>query len=420
MSLADHLDLRNLPLATTPGGTNFAMKALHPSEHTIKAARLPGGNRLSVALCSDAVQTFNISNPQTSVLVINSPDIICPCTVHMTEADAHVGTDVYAFMNSAFGGSVIKNPTNDYYNDRLQNSLIGKVEAYRITSQSVTVELIAPALSDQGTITSCQREIRPKTMSWVDSSTAETMRMYSDVDWYILPNLESSSMVLGTSAYTAKAREGAYQPLKLTDLSWKTFNDPSLPVMTKYTDMNTYGQQGYAPIKWFSVAASAAPEEKRNPILPHFEDRVGVTSFDVLRPSPKPCGYNFGFTRVEGVSANTAVRVRVRQVVEIMAPPSTLYAPLLETALPPDETAIRMYFEVSARMADAYPAAYNDLGKLRDIVKRIAGGVFKYAEPALSLLSSVPGPVGTVAGIGKQVVGAVNTARERRKSLPRP
>lgn len=385
VSLADKLRLAELPLATTPGGKNFTMKALHPSEHTIKSARVPGGNKMSVALCCDMVQTIPLSAANDTLKVVVSPNIVVPCSVEVVHQN---GSGSFGnFYNAAFGGSYLVNPT---YTDTFAqlNRMIGLISEYRITSQSVTCELIAPSLSDQGTITAAQYDIPPQTVqiSWYDTNTGD---FNYHPDLYMYPEQQSgSTLVLGSSAYTAKARDGVYLPLKLTKFKWMNFTDrcimQSMPV--SFLASNTYTQ-----------AHTTALE------FPYYENRTSVPSGVALPSVPKCCGNNFGIIDITGTAANVSVRIRVRQVVEITARPSTTYAPLLEVALPPDETAMRMYQEISSKMADGYPASYNDLGKLGDIIRGIGKKVLPFVDPALNLLSNVPGPVGAIASGAKVV-----------------
>lgn len=406
-TLAEHLDLKNLPLATTPGGRNFAMKALHPSDHEIKSTRVPGGNCLSVALCSDQVTTIPLASANSQVEINLIPNIIEPCS--MVVQDGALLKD-YAFFNAAFGGSVVENPSNSDLN-AICGSVAKAVEKYRITSQSVTVELIAPSLSDQGTITAAQYNMPPRTESMgtfmqdVTSGFNNKFIVVPDVYLYERPVL-SNQMVLGTQAYTAKAREGTYMPLKLTTFKWRNVNDPMIPFSSS-RELATRTFEDYSL--------------NDNSGWPFHISRAGITNVQDIYPLPKCCGHNFGFISVEGCAANVALRVRVRQTVEIGCRPSSTFAPLLEVALPPDETCLKMYFEVSSRMADAYPASYNDLGKLKSFIMGIAKKIGPYVEPVLNSLSLVPGPVGAIASGAKAAVplfrSGVELVRSTRKAV---
>jgi len=396
VSLADHLDLRNLPLATTPGGTNFALKALHPSEHTIKTARVPGGNMNSTALCCDMVETIPLSangNNYCDISVWAQP--LAPASVQWGHVVGGVKTsDGYgSFMNAAFGGTFTLAPTPPYWN-QLNDTFCQGVDGYRVVSQSVTAELIAPALSDQGTITAFQYNpgLRTAQMSVSDSTNRYLVR--SDLYVYEEPP-QIAQGLMGTNGYTAKAREGVYLPLKITGFKWKTTRD-----VTQYGPAQAYA----------ALMSTANPLSIGAPIFFPYTCNRGAVSLPIdWEVMPKPCSKSIGVIRIEGCAADVAIRIRVRQVLEIVARPGSVYAPLMEAALPPDPTSLKMYAEISARMADGYPASYNDLGKLKDLILGIGKKVLPYVEPGLDMLSKMPGPVGTVASVAKQAVPLVKT-----------
>lgn len=379
VSLADRLRLNELPLATTPGGKQFCLKALHPSEHTVKSARVPGGNENSVAICCDMIHTVPISGANSDVVVTLAPSIVCPACVEVDDSlNPKVFTNMY---NAAFAGTAIVGATHTDTQNML-NYMNGKISKYRITSESVTVELIAPALADQGTVTAAQFNLPPRTTNFSECQASSTYTW--SVDGYMYPDPPSSAQwLLGTSAYTSKAREGAYLPLRINKFKWMDFNDTCLM-------MNVPQSMFFTNPRWQAPLT-------QNVTFPYHENRTTVTQIADIPATPKLCGSNFGMVHMAGLAANTAVRVRVRQVVEIVAPPSTTYAPLLEAPLPPDDHAMLMYQEVSARMADAYPASYNDLGKLFGTIKKVASSVMPYVAPALDIAQKAGGPIGAAA-----------------------
>lgn len=399
VSLADRLRLSELPLATTAGGKAFALKALHPSEHTIKSARVPGGNSMSVALCCDMVQTVPLTDDNLAVFINLIPSILTPCSINYNDSGG--SSHAWTFVNNAFGGQVFANMTTTDLQSVIA-ALGSRIENYRVTSQSATVELIAPSLTDQGTITAAQFRLAPRTteLSFF-SQGGNAITFQPDCIEYPEPPV-SSELVLGTSAYTAKAREGVYMPLKLTKFKWQHFADRAIYVNAPNPIVLPYGTSHSLTTPLF---------------FPYAELRGSTTVYNDCAV-PKFCGNNFGRIVVAGCSKNTSLRVRVRQVVEITARPSTTYAPLLEVALPPDETSMKMYYEVSSRMADAYPASYNDLGTLWEKIKGIAKSVLPYVDPALDIASKIPviGGVAQAAKVAlpavKGVVSAVSAAKK--------
>lgn len=393
VSLADKLKLNELPLAATPGGKVFCLKALHPSEHTIKSARVPGGNINSVALCCDMVETFKVTTAGSVVSINVVPSIFVPASVVIQNGD----TRTYGnFYNAAFGGRYIAQP-NARSAISVLEQMLKNISMYRITSQSVTCELIAPALSDQGTITASQFANPPRTLNNGSAGTETQAAIDPLPDVYIYQDPpDPSAQILGTSAYTAKCRDGVYMPLKINSFKWRNMNDRVLIENIPAEDMYSLN-----PIADISLNETLT--------YPYYESRSTYAHWDNTYPHPKLCGDNIGLISFAGMAANVAIRVRVRQVVEIAVRPSTLYAPLVETALPPDETSLRMYYEISSRMADGYPASYNDLGKLTNIIMGLGKKILPYVEPALDVVSKLPGPAGTVAKLAQKAVPVVSS-----------
>lgn len=422
-TLADRLALKNLPLGTTPAGKNFTLKALHPSEHTIKAARIPGGNLPSVALCADMVETFNLPNDSMQATFVLQPNVAIPGMLILTTPGAGGSTtsDYFDFFNPAFGGAVMKNPTAADINTAVR-LMDNKFQQYRITSESVTIELIAPSLTDQGTITAVQYECAPRTIqgsSLEDHSGVVGLQTLPDTYIYPEPILPSQA-ILGTSAYTAKAREGVYMPLRLTKFKWMDYNDMCVCINQPQSYLDAHIQYYQDP--------------NQSLIFPYFQNNAGLNHWKYRSAVPKLCGSNFGITVIDGVAKNVALRVRLRQVVEITCRPGSVYAPLLEAPLPPDSICEAMYHEISGKMKDAYPASYNDLGTLINAITRIGKSVMPYVDPVLSALSTVPGPIGAVAAgaqkgvklikMGGQVIretkANVRKSRSKAKGAQKP
>lgn len=340
---------------------------------------------MSVAVMSDMVYTFPITAADSTAVIYQFPHPLAPCVVGL-------GETLVVFYNAAFGGAV-KAPSDEDF-QLLSKNFAGTCERFRINAQSVTAELIAPALSDQGTVTSaCLPFTKQRFYKYVKGSTSSVAD--NPIDFYDRPT-DESTWLLGASAYTAKAREGVYQPLKLTSF--------------KYRDSNTFV---------ISTSVDASPPFTAAP------EMSAAFPFFSLAHTVECTSKMFGATMFRGMAASTALRVRVRQVCEMVVKQGTTYAPLAEPAPPPDSTALKMYFEVSSRMKDGYPASYNDLGKLLDVIKRIGKSVLPFVEPALAVLSAVPGPVGSVArgvtaakaAVGQAVAAgrAVKAARARKK-----
>lgn len=381
VSLADHLDLRNLPLATTPGGKNFALKALHPSDHEIRSTRVPGSNRASVSVTCDMIHTLNLgANNRAQVNLVPNP--IYPASVEIYDDGGHL-VEREVFGNQAFGGGVEESP--DY---AWAQSFPSKASAYRVTAQSMTLELVAPALSNQGTITAGQYINAPQKFYagsvFIGTDGVNIPAVVCAPTCLYGPPPREAVISLGTVAYTGQARDGLYMPLKLTDFRFQNAYSWQYPIESPFSTPTDPGIP--LPSLTLSMRGHAG-----------FPSYRGAVASGNIPSFPRDCGHNYGVAYVGGLADNVAIRLRIRQVVEIVPRPGTTYAPLVEAPLPPDETAIKMYFEVSGRCKDGYPSSYNSLGTLREIVMGIGRRLLPYAEPALALASKLPGIPGLVA-----------------------
>lgn len=398
VTLADHLDLRNLPLATTPAGKNFAVKTLHPADSEIKIARAPGGLLPSVGISADMVDTLPFPSGSTSAYLVQTANIWVPLSIVFTDASGNY-VDHYLWTNSALGGpgllhapttwaSIVANAANMY----------SSMSKFRVLSQSMTVDIIAPAVSDQGTIVASQFDSSPKTVSpgeWSSNQIAAG----ADLWMYRNPPV-ANSLLMGTSAYTSKAREGFYQPLKLDKFKWVDIFD-------------TYFQSGAVanPQTWNTGLTGSHSN------FPIYFNAIAAAATDVSLP--KPSSNVVGLAWIEGVNpSSVSLRIRARQCIEVIPIPGGTYAPLAEAPYPPDELAFKMVREIAARMKDAYPASWNAQGTLKDAILKIGNGVLKFADPVLDAVSMVPG-VGSIAGGIKVAKGIAKAVTSVAKAQPK-
>jgi len=97
---------------------------------------------------------------------------------------------------------------------------------------------------------------------------------------------------------------------------------------------------------------------------------------------------------------------------EIQANPSSSLSPYLHLSPAYDPVAIADYFRISRELKDAYPADYNDLGKLWDVIKRVAS----FALPVISGMGPIGAMIGTAGGGLISGVDAIRGAVAARKA----
>lgn len=120
---------------------------------------------------------------------------------------------------------------------------------------------------------------------------------------------------------------------------------------------------------------------------------------------------NWAHACFQNMSTETRLVCYFRFGVEIQALPTSPFSPYLKLSPPYDPAAIEAYFRISRELKDAYPADYNDLGKLWSVIKQVARRVL----PAVGML----GPIGkTVSVLGSAILGPED--RRIEESVPRP
>lgn len=421
VTLADHLDLRNLPLATTPGGKNFALKCLHPAESEIKVNRGPGGSLPSVGMNFDFIKTIPVPLNTVNCYIVQTANPLVPLMLDFLDSQ---GTSVgrAAYTNTAFGLSGYKTAWSSYGGliPTTVNNYLEWVDDYRVTAQSLTLDYIAPMVADQGTITAAQFTHKPVTQSPASCTFRDSqgtppyaMQSYNSVadTWFYEPMPDPQTLLMGTSAYTAKLREGVYQPLKLTKFKWVNARDRFVPLNSRSAVTGMIVREAVPSVPG-SIAA----------VFPYM---ISDTPLATDAPLVKPSCHTVGLVHISGMGVtstnNVSLRIRFRQCIEMHVTPGSLWSPMTEAPYPPDRLAYEMVAEIFGRMKDGYPASYNDLGKLKDTIGKLGNELIQYVDPVLDVLGMVPG-VGSVASglktamkVGKGVAGVVSAVKQRKK-----
>lgn len=407
-TLADRVDLKNLPLASTPAGHAFAMKCLHPADHEIKSTRAPGGFLPSVSISCDMLETVPWPEGALFCLIAQQANPLVPLSISFF-GEGNAAVENYLWFNSAIGlRGLTKGIAGNWSNYQAGiGEFVRSITSYRVNAQSVTMDFVAPAVANQGTILSCQTCVKPRTISPASYTSSDTtitsVRALCDFWLYPTYDFNQAQMLMGTNAYTSHAIEGFYQPLKMGDMRLRNAQDIYIPMDASYLEnqdddvsYNCNGRLGTFPINFRNMAFT-------------FSDS-GLL---------KPTSSTVGLTWISGVNATgVSLRLRFRQVLEVYPKLGTLYSPMTEAPYPPDDLSYRMIREISGRMKDAYPASYNDLGKLKSIIKSIGHTVLKFADPFFDVLSAVPGVPGTIGAAGKAVLTAgkvIHKASKKKK-----
>lgn len=355
------------------------MKALHPSDHEIKSARVPGGVDNSCSVCMDQVYTLPTEGRDILIKVV--PNALFPAhAMRFDSADYPGQLQTAIFPNQALLGSTIEgvgewstvgNNGWDHTNELLAARTVKNAfERYRITSQSVTAELIAPALADQGTVTSFQMDSGYFKVPYVvlQYATAQSLGGTDQIaaQTYVIPNQSDTSYVLvpqamnanfrdpipnparaltSTRAYTAKAKDGAYLPLRLHNFKWHDANER----VAQDTSIAPKSAIDYT-VPWYG---DEQPSDLIADSYLHVTDTAGFKHSVLVSPGnsapmasptlkysdaqmngvfPTAKG-NFGYIYFKGLAPTASIRIRVRQTLELIVDTSSTFASMVN--LPP-------------------------------------------------------------------------------------
>jgi len=393
--LKEHLNLASLPLANTQEGRDFVMKALHPSDHEVKAARVPGGTDNTLALAIDQVFTYNpseFSYGGTELNIQLFPNVMRPLVLQHRIAGSGGHEElrlVGGFEPPALGGrGFVTDPMTAAEAMAYYNNVRDNFEVLRITSESVTVNYVAPALSNQGSVVAAQfasapmhtpmylaKIQAPGPAKFIGTPWEGTAYAYNYFDIYD-PMNKKSQLMSGTRAYTAKAVDGVYLPLRLTDFNWHSVANESCKGRWYCVNPVTNTQQN-TPMDVMSTLYDYHPLDLQGELI----------NSDALVLSDM--GQTMGHIIFDGqASEGVSYQIRIRMTIEARVRPGSTYAPLCQAPPLPDELALKMYPEIAGRMKNAYPASYNDWDGLKSTIKGIARGILKVADPIIWLVSN--------------------------------
>jgi hypothetical protein len=128
---------------------------------------------------------------------------------------------------------------------------------------------------------------------------------------------------------------------------------------------------------------------------------------------------NVAHLSARNLSNQTSFTFHFRIGIEIQLDPSSTLTPQLKLSPPFDPKALDVYFAIARELKDAYPADYNDAGKLWGAIKE---ALMVIAPP---LLAAIPGGQALVPLVGPALEGAttvgaaIRAKRRKRKAKQR-
>lgn len=385
-------------IGKTDQGKNWCLKALHPSDPLVEVTGIPDANA-APSMFVNYQSTFTISppNPTGSTTPWKFDFALLPHPIALAYWRAALVDDTAALFGN-FLNPQVPGASHWAKYDNFRN----QYQRWRLAYMSVTVYQDAPALANQGTIVGCQVPVEPRRCTTGFSPAPYTgdigthislslppIDVY-DADDY--PEFTRSQAV--PNAYFARSEAGLYMPLKLTRThqKWRCTDTqtliayplaeellPNIPLLKEcgaayvpsvplLADMNTVGPYPFP---------SLVPVQNVEAVT--YSGRTS-TAMKLGQCTSEMCNDVWGHISARNLSPQCSYSFFIRAGYEMQVNPSSLLAP--QARIPPqqDDLAIEHYFAIARELKDAYPAEYNDLGKMWDVIKSAANAALPFVK----------------------------------------
>jgi hypothetical protein len=285
---------------------------------------------------------------------------------------------------------------------------------WRLAYASVTIYQDGPDLANQGTVVVAQKPVTPAYYtidSGVGAGTDAGRARVFHLTATDMPNYNNSQAM--PNAYFGKSKDGAYIPLKLTHSHQAWHSKSDLVHQATNSAESSYNSDMTPGILTFPTNLNALnvayPFITMNDL--HWYNNGGNFAL-VGSLTSEFCNENWADFSFRNLSVQTSLSFFFRFGFECQVQPGSMLSPHLKLSPEYDQQALDTYFKISRELKDAYPAEYNDLGKIWDVIS----GIAKTVAPALSAIPVV-GPalsmaVPTIASLGDRVRGALSRTSE--------
>lgn len=382
-------------------GQEWMIKALHPADPLTEIRGVPDMSSMPTTMVNwqmSATVTPQLGATGTWAAEISiMPDPVQFAQIVVTDSVGAVST---AVLNSSVG-------SGDYTSKF--NALVALAERWRLAYGGVTVYHDAPALSNQGTVVACVAPVEPSVFSCTGVNTAGgwppasvyANRRAIQFQASDRPDYESDQRM--PNAYFGQSKDGVYMPLKLSTnhQQWHSTADACL-------DASGWPASSGVSLQVPVESAPVAPLWPYAGADTYCANRLttGPMSSTVGRRC-YPCNENWGRISFRNLDVSSRLVLHFRFGYEMQCNPLSTVAPYMKLSPPYDRQAIEEYFAISRELKDAYPAEFNDWGKLWGVIKQAA-------RMALPVIGGM-GPIGAaVSGLG----GLLLNGLEKKGQVP--
>jgi hypothetical protein len=197
------------------------------------------------------------------------------------------------------------------------------------------------------------------------------------------------------NAYFARSDAGAYVPLKLTNTHQKWHSlDEAVMVANDLSsalippDLGVLNTTGGVAIQGVPTLSDIPPTGSYPfpSLMPCVRvanvSSVGRTStvMAIGQSTSEMCNDTWAHISARNLSQSCSYSFFVRAGFEVQTCPSSPMSPQVRLSPPYDPMALDHYYAIARELKDAYPADYNDLGKLWDVIKSTANFALPYVK----------------------------------------
>lgn len=386
--LRELIATKNLPMGSTPSGQAWCLKALHPAEPLVTSDGIPDQTSMSTVVQNYA-QSYTVTNPLAGI---------------------HVGSwgfDLFIYPHPYIFGSlrirdaagtvswqiILNNQVNGTTAGEKGAAFTQLVQRYRLAYLGVTGYHNAAAMVNNGLVACAQYMDTPAYMSMATVPGAMD-RLHET--WPTVPRTFEQMQSM-PNAYLGAAKDGFYAPFRLSETSqdWQAAADLVIHEQQEYSATLV----GHAAV---ALPVGALPPGYPYGLMGSYAPPGEAFVHGPLIHRRSDCGLIH--VGVHQIAADASFMFYIRSGWETEVLPGSTYTSFAQTSPVYDATALASYFAVSRELKDAYPADYNDLGKILDVIRRAAA----VALPVIG--GMVPGMSG-VGNMAGQFLTAIGTKR---------
>lgn len=388
-------------LGRSSSGKEWALKALHPADPLTEVRGVPDQSALPTTMLN--WQMESVVAPAAGASGTWSCDLTMvpdPCSFGCAAKTDSLGVTTQQFVNTQLGAT---------YQAAFQ-ALNGNGDRWRLAYMGLTVYQDGPALSDQGSVAAAVIPVDPLIMStsYFDAGQQEQHTSRNAIAFTTNSMADFETLVRMPNAYMGQSKHGVYMPLKLSTnhqnwhgqfdvlqdgTAWTLDGGQNGRVVTKDGAINSGWPYYGCQCCWYSTTGH------------YFSGTSTQRMF--------PCNQNWGRLCFQNLSVASRLVLVWRVGYEVQCNPLSMYAAYLKLSPPHDPLAVEEYFAIARELKDAYPAEYNDRGKLWDVIK----AAMRTALPFIS----AAGPIGAlVGGIGSAIMGTGKTLSALKRATTKP